>query len=86
MEQILHSEIFFFITSIFVVILTIVLSIASFYIIRILSDFSEISDKLKKTVNDATAELSDLVEQIEDSPVFKLLFWKRKKAKKDSRK
>ncbi|MDD3923413.1 MAG: hypothetical protein PHY39_07820, partial [Endomicrobiaceae bacterium] len=64
MEPILQSEIFFFITSIFVVILTIVISIAGFYIIKAMKNFSDISHSLKDVVHDTSEDIEEFVEQV----------------------
>lgn len=85
MESILHSEIFFFITSIFVVILTIIISIAGFYIIKAMKNFSDISNNLKEVVHNTSENIDDFVEQVTESPIFKLLFWKKSKHKKSDK-
>ena len=79
MDHILQSEIFFFITSIFVIILTTILVIAGFYIIKALRNFSDISTTLKNTVNDTSGELAEMAGHVRDSFLFKLIFGDRKK-------
>ena len=77
METLIHADIFFFITSIAVVILTIILAIAGFYFIRILRSFDAISEKLKETVNTASDDIQDIVSQVHESPAFRFLFGRR---------
>ncbi|MDD3662683.1 MAG: hypothetical protein PHT84_02345 [Candidatus Pacebacteria bacterium] len=79
MEAILNSEIFFFITSIFVVILTIVLIICGFYLIRIMRNFSHISDQLKKTVDGTVSSLEEVGDSIKESSIFNFFFGKKKR-------
>lgn len=79
MEAILNSEIFFFITSIFVVILTIVLIVCGFYLIRIMRNFSHISDQLKKTVDGTVSSLEEVGDSIKESSIFNFFFGKKKR-------
>ncbi|MFA6392745.1 MAG: DUF948 domain-containing protein [Candidatus Paceibacterota bacterium] len=71
METILKSEIFFFISSISVVLVTVIFIILGIYLIKIMINFSKISDNLRKTVDGATS-----------SSLFKFFFGKKKKGKK----
>lgn len=82
MEPILKSEIFFFISSIAVVLFTIIFIILGFYMIKIMKNFSDISDKLKKTVDNASASLEEVGENIKESPLFSFIFGKKKKRSK----
>ena len=62
METIMKSEVFFFITSIAVVIVTILLGILAMYIIRILRNVDDISKKAKDEaglIKEDIAELRD---------------------------
>jgi len=86
METLIHADIFFFITSIAVVVLTILLIVAFFYLLQILRNFRDISDTLKKGVNNASEHLEDLAETIMDNPVFRFIFGKKKTAKKRAKK
>jgi len=81
MEPILKSEIFFFISSIFVAVFTVVFVIFGFYLIRTMKNFSEISDKLKDTVNSTEKELRDMSMHVRESPIFNFIFGKRKNRK-----
>ncbi len=79
MEPILKSEIFFFIASIFTIIATIVLAIASFYLIGILRNFHAISAVFKKAVDNADENLEEIAESIKNSLIFQFLFGKKKR-------
>jgi hypothetical protein len=81
MEPILKSEIFFFIASVSTVIFTVVFIIFSFYLIRTMKNFSEISEKLKSSVKDAETELRDMSIHVRESPIFNFIFGKRKNRK-----
>ena len=78
METILKSEIFFFISSISVVLITIIFIIIGFYLIKIMKNFSEISESIKNTVNGATTSLEEVGDSIKESAIFRFLFGKKK--------
>ena len=82
MESILKSEIFFFISSISVVAITVVLIIFGFYLIKTMRNFSEISEILKKTVEGTTSSLSEVGNSIKESTFFKFFFGKKRKSRK----
>lgn len=82
MEPILKSEIFFFISSVAVILFTVVFLIFGFYLIKIMRNFSNISDKLKKGVDNASASLEEVGENIKESKIFSFIFGNQKKNKK----
>jgi len=75
----LKSEIFFFISSISVVLITIILVIFGFYLIKTMRNFSQISEDLKKTVDGATSSLNEVGEHIKESSLFTFFFGRRRK-------
>jgi hypothetical protein len=85
MESILKSDIFFFITSISVVIITLVLLIAGFYFIKILRNFYKISNLLKNYAEDADGQLREVGEHIRNSRLFTFFFGKEKVKKEKER-
>ncbi len=82
MEPILKSEIFFFITSISVVIFTVIFIIFSFYLIKIMRNFTDISVKLKENVERASDSLEEIGENIKESRIFSFIFGKKKRRSK----
>jgi len=64
MDDILKADIFFFITTIAVIVLSVFLGIAFFYAIRILRDIKHISSMAKKESDVISEELSELRENI----------------------
>lgn len=60
MENIIHADIFFFITSIAVIIFTICLVIITFYITRILSDMKRISKTMAEEGNKIVNDIDDM--------------------------
>ncbi len=85
MDTLVKADVFFFISAIATVILTLLFIVALYYLIRILKDFSEISDTLKKGVDKASGHLDDLVDMLMNNPLFRFFFGK-KKARKNSKK
>lgn len=85
MESIIRSDIFFFITSISVVIFTVFLIIIGFYFVRIMRNFSKISDTLKNAVDDTNIELREMVEHVRESSAFSFVFGNKKKKKKSTK-
>ena len=81
MDTLIKADVFFFITSIFVIVLTVVLVVASVYIIRALKNFADISDLLRDTVEQTHGELADMVQYVEESPAFSFLFGRRHRRK-----
>lgn len=85
MESILKSDIFFFITSISVVVLTLFSLVALFYFIKILRNFYKISNILKKYTEDTTNELGNIGQHIRQSKLFTFFFGKEKIKKEPER-
>lgn len=82
MESILKSEIFFFISSISVILITIIFVIVGFYLIKIMRNFSHISERLKETVDGAASSLEEVGDNIKESRLFKFFFGKKRKSNK----
>lgn len=82
MESILKSEIFFFISSISVILITIIFVIVGFYLIKIMRNFSHISERLKETVDGAASSLEEVGDNIKESRLFRFFFGKKRKTKK----
>ncbi len=78
METLIKTDIFFFVTTISVIILTIFLIICFYYFARILKNFKDISVLLKKGVNNASKNIDDIGKQVSDSSLFRFIFGKKK--------
>lgn len=86
MESVLKSDIFFFISSISVVLITSIILIAGFYFIKIVINFYKISKILKNYAKDTEASLKELENEIRQSPLFTFIFGKEKKKKSEEEK
>lgn len=78
----MKSEIFFFISSISVILITIIFVIVGFYLIKIMRNFSHISERLKETVDGAASSLEEVGDNIKESRIFRFFFGKKRKNKK----
>ncbi len=79
MASIIHADIFFFIASIFVAVMTVVLSISGFYLVGALRNFRDISATLKRGVENAEENLEETMHDIEESPVFRFFFGRKRR-------
>ena len=82
MDTLLKANIFFFVTTIAVIVFLILGSIAFFYIIKILRNINRATEKLGEKIDSASEHVDTLYHSIADSFIFHLLFGKKKKAKK----
>lgn len=81
MESVLKADIFFFISSISVITISVFALIALVYFIKILRNFNKISKILRNYSENTEASLRDLGEQIRKSPLFTFIFGKEKTKK-----
>lgn len=84
MESVLKSDVFFFITTISVLVVTSFLIIALYYFVKILRNFYKISKVLRTYTEDVDASFRDIGEQIRRSPLFNFFFKKEKAERKES--
>ncbi len=91
MENVIHADIFFFITSIAVIILTLLLVVAGVFIVKILRNIQVFSETLRREGNLLAEDLSDLRERVKKDGVraftlarfFSGLFKRHRNYKKD---
>lgn len=68
-ESLIHADVFFFISTIALVVLSIGFGIALFYVIRILRDAGEIADKFKAESGEIVADSKRLRAALRDEGV-----------------
>lgn len=89
MNTLIQADIFFFITTISVIIFTILASIAMYYLIGALKNFKKITKNLEHRIDQASDQIGDEAEylknRLHESFIFNLIFAK-KKAKNISKK
>lgn len=74
METIMKADIFFFISSLSSVILTILLSVVLFYFIKAGRNLYLISEKLQDHFKESEEFVLELKERLEDNLIFRLFF------------
>ncbi len=74
MSSILQADIFFFISSIATVLLTVLISVLLFYLIKASRNLQELSEALKNGYNESEEFVTDLVERFERNILFRFLF------------
>ena len=83
MQSLLKSDIFFFITSICVIVVSILIVYVLVYIVRILMDLKKLSRKIdqegEKIVDDIGVMRETVKDRLIDTPVFRGIFGSTKK-------
>lgn len=74
MESLIQADIFFFISSISFIILTVLLSIALFYFIKTGKNLFFLSEKLKNHFQNTEEYFFNLKENLENNPILRFLF------------
>jgi uncharacterized membrane protein len=82
METLVKADIFFFVTTIAVIILTVFLSICFYYLAGALRNLRDITQTLKEGVDRAEERVEEFIERIEDNAVFRFIFGSRRTTKK----
>lgn len=86
MENLIHADVFFFISSIGFIIIGIFVIIIMIKIINIMTIFSRIIKKVEKDINTIGDVTKEIVEEMRSSLLYRLLFSGRKKIHKKSKK
>lgn len=86
MDTLLKADIFFFITSVAVVVLTILVIIALIYFIKILKNVKDISETVRDGVDNASSHTEELLSKLTDNPLFRFMFGKKRGDKKKHKK
>ncbi|HEY0908153.1 MAG TPA: hypothetical protein VGE35_02275 [Candidatus Paceibacterota bacterium] len=68
-ESLIHADIFFFISTIALVLISIGIAIALFYAIRILRDASEVSEKIRTESGEIVSDLKKLRANLRDEGI-----------------
>ena len=78
-NTLIHADIFFFITSIAVVMTIVIMLVISFYLIPTLRNFRDVSRTLKRGVDKAEESIENVYGRVEDSPIYRFVFGRSKK-------
>lgn len=87
METLIQANIFFFISSIGFIIITILLSVVLFYFIKAGKNLSILSEKLQESFDNSEEFILELKERLENNPILNFFFplIKKKKVVKKSK-
>ncbi|MCF7865244.1 MAG: hypothetical protein K9M11_01955 [Candidatus Pacebacteria bacterium] len=75
-NTLIHADIFFFITTIALILLTILLILILTYVVKIVRAFSYIADKLKKESDNVADDIAELRERVKSEGEKVSNFWK----------
>ncbi|MES2214143.1 MAG: hypothetical protein V4465_02005 [Patescibacteria group bacterium] len=81
MDTLVHADIFFFVTTIAVVLLTLGLLWGIFYVVGALKRLEVYVHTIAENTKDASEEVKEMGEDIRDSFLYQFLFKKKKKQK-----
>ena len=79
----MQSQIFFFISSVGFVFLWVLVAIFLVYLIRATNTFSRIMNRIEKDIDEIGDTTKEMVEDMRDSMIFRFLFGKKRKTRKD---
>jgi hypothetical protein len=85
-QTLIHADIFFFISSLGFVLVTLVILVGLFYIIRILQGVRRITDKIEAGIDTVGEDAKELVSDLRESMAFRMLFGGRKKKQRHNEK
>lgn len=74
MDTLAKADIFFFITSIAVVVLTVLISIVLYYFIRAGRTLHRLSEALQEKFAESNEFVAELKDRLESNPIFRLFF------------
>ena len=83
MNTLLQMQVFFFLSSVGFIILSILGGIFLFYLIRVTRIFSEIMEKVEKDIDSVGDMTKEMLEDVRDSVVYNFLFGKKRKSRKN---
>lgn len=86
MESLIKADVFFFISSLATVVLTILVSILLFYLIKAGKILYKISKALEDGFKESEEFINDLKTRLEENIIFRIFFPPSRKSRKKSRK
>lgn len=86
MQTLIHADIFFFISSVGFVLVTCVLLVGLMYVISILRSVRRITERIENGMDTVGEDARELVSDLRESTVFRMLFGGRKRRSEPVRK
>jgi hypothetical protein len=84
MDTLVKADIFFFITSISVILVTLIIAFLSYKIMRAVAEIERLAQTLGENIESAGEDVKDLVLDMRDSFLFRMLFQKRRRNKRNN--
>lgn len=81
MDSVMKADIFFFISSIAVIVLTAGALVAEYYIVRSLQRIERFAERVEEKMYAASEEVQEIGSGIKESFIYNLIFKKKKRAK-----
>jgi len=81
MDTLIKADIFFFITGIAVVVVTLLCAVAVFYCIKLVRTLERLARELEQKADRLDEDARELLRRVRDSFIFNLLFFPRKRSK-----
>ena len=78
----MKADIFFFVTTIAVVVLSVAILYSLFYIVSAFKRLEAYAEKIERNMEDASVEVKEIGEDIRESFLYNFLFKKKKRNKK----
>ncbi|MDD5083401.1 MAG: hypothetical protein PHT88_00490 [Candidatus Moranbacteria bacterium] len=78
-QTLIHADTFFFISSVGFVVLTTLIAAGLLYIIGILRSVKRITDKIENGLDTVGEDMQELVSDLRESRVFRMIFGGRKR-------
>lgn len=82
METIMKADIFFFVTTVAVTVFIIFFVLLSIQLMRFFNLCNRILKQIESTAGELSQDAKEMIEEIRESFIFRLLFFKRSKAKR----
>ncbi len=79
------SEVFFIISSVGFVTLWVLIVVFLFYLIRAMKMFSRMLERVEKNVDSISDTTKEMIEDVRESTVYRFLFKKKRKGRKDNK-
>lgn len=77
-----YIQLFFIISSVGFVLLWVLVGIFLFYLIKTMQIFHRMSEKLEKSINEMSDSVEDMVEDIRNHSIYRLIFGSKNKSRK----
>ena len=79
MDTLMKADIFFFVTTIAVVVVSIAFLLSLYYVVNAIKRLEAYASRIEENMKDASAEVKEMGEDIRDSFIYNFIFKKKKR-------